>query len=93
VSRYHAHILRTPRETRAALSYVFGNWRHHGGERYPRGCLDPHSSAPFFGGFIERVLPPAPGTAPPVVPPRTWLLCAGWKRAGPLSVDAAPWPS
>ena len=43
--RYHAHVLRTPREVRNALVYILNNARKH----LPgiRG-LDPRSSARFF---------------------------------------------
>jgi hypothetical protein len=88
--RYHARILRTPREVRAVLVYVLGNWRHHGGERYPLGCIDPCSSAPWFDGFVETLLPPS--APPPVAPARTWLLALGYRRhIGKISVDEGAW--
>jgi REP element-mobilizing transposase RayT len=90
--RYHERILRSPREVRGALVYVLGNWRHHGGDRYPLGCIDPCSSAAWFDGFLEPILP-APALPPqPVAPARTWLLASGYQRyRGRLSVDEAPW--
>ncbi len=45
--RYHAHLLRTPREARNACDYVLSNWRVHAereGRLVPRGA-DPYSSA------------------------------------------------
>ena len=70
--RYHAHVLRTPREVRRAVAYVRDNARKHA----PRAALarpdrqvalvDPFSST---GGDV--VLPP----------PRTWLMRVGWRRA------------
>jgi REP element-mobilizing transposase RayT len=90
--RYHERILRTPREVRGALVYVLGNWRHHGGERYPLGCIDPCSSAPWFDGFLEPKLPPPAFQLPPVTPARTWLLTFGYQRyRGRISVDEGPW--
>ena len=90
--RYHARILRTPREVRGALVYVLGNWRHHGGERYPLGCIDPCTSAPWFDGFLESMLPPPVFPPQPVAPAQTWLLASGYQRyRGRLSVDEAPW--
>jgi putative transposase len=37
--RYHAHVLRTPRQVRNALAYVLGNARKHG-ERLPARGID-----------------------------------------------------
>ena len=71
--RYHAHILRTPREVARAVAYVLGNFFVHAarrGERIEATAPDPYSSAA------------ANDSGPPlVVAPRTWLLCIGWKRA------------
>jgi hypothetical protein len=90
--RYHDRILRTPREVRAVLVYVLGNWRHHGGERYPLGSIDPCSSAAWFDGFVERMLPPCADIPAPVVPARSWLLALGYRRQrGKLSVDEGAW--
>ncbi|HEU4734445.1 MAG TPA: hypothetical protein VFT22_41430 [Kofleriaceae bacterium] len=51
---------------------MLGNARKHAaqrGETYAPGYVDPYSSA----GAPDLALPPA----------QTWLLRAGWKRAGP----------
>lgn len=88
--RYHARILRSPREVRAVLVYVLGNWRHHGGECYPLGCIDPCSSAAWFDGFVEMLLPPS--SPPPVSAASTWLLALGYRRhIGKISVDEGAW--
>jgi REP element-mobilizing transposase RayT len=88
--RYHARILRTPREVRAVLVYVLGNWRHHGGERYPLGCIDPCSSATWFDGFVEALMPPS--APPPVAAAKSWLLATGYRRhRGQISVDEGAW--
>ncbi len=88
--RYHERILRTPREVRNVLVYVLGNWRHHGGERYPLGCIDPCSSAAWFDGFKEPMLPPS--APPPVAAAKTWLLACGYRRhIGKISVDDGAW--
>jgi REP element-mobilizing transposase RayT len=89
--RYHARILRTPREVRNCLVYVLGNWRHHGGERYPEQSLDPYSSAAWFDGFRERLLPLPVGTERPTAAPRTWLLGVGWRKRGLISVVEGAW--
>lgn len=96
--RYRARALRTPRETRLALRYVLANFRKHGRGpwRFPAGFVDGCSSAPWFDAWRrprELAFSGARATRdaePPVMPPRTWLLRTGWKRAGPLDVDEAP---
>jgi len=66
--RYHARLLKTPRQVRNALLYVLGNaCRHFGGTG-----IDHLSSAPSFFGL----------RAPLTAAPRTWLLRAGWARHG-----------
>jgi len=90
--RYHVRILRTPTETRNCLVYVLGNWRHHGGDRYPVLSLDPRSSAPFFDGFREKLLPLPPGAECPTAAARTWLLRVGWRNRGLISVSEGAWP-
>jgi REP element-mobilizing transposase RayT len=92
--RYHMHILRTPRETRAALGYVFCNWRHHRYKSMPLSsatAIDPFSSAGFFDGWsrgVEHGSPPAPEHR--LSAPRTWLLAVGWRRAGLLDPAVVP---
>jgi hypothetical protein len=86
--RYHARILRTPREVRNALVYVLANWRKH----VPRARgLDPCSSAISFAGWKD--LKATVACAVPVVSARTWLARVGWRRHGLIDVDEAPRPS
>ena len=71
--RYHAHVLKTPREAARALRYVLMNFAHHArawGERIGLTFIDPFSSV--------RYLAASPGPAAPVAEPGTWLLRAGW---------------
>jgi REP element-mobilizing transposase RayT len=82
--RYHAHELRTPRETRAALLYVLQNWAKHG----PGGDYDPWSSAAWFDGWSKP--PPTGGGLPVVARPRTWLVTIGWRRHGLLRPGEKP---
>jgi putative transposase len=91
--RYHARILRTPKQVRNCLVYVLGNWRHHGGDRYPRMSLDPCSSALWFDGFREKgkLYPLARGTDTPIATPTTWLLRVGWRKHGLISVAEGAW--
>ncbi len=70
--RYHAHLLRSPREATHAVRYVLGNWGIHArreGCPMPRG-VDPYCSA-------------APrGAGPPmVVDPLGWMLRVGISRS------------
>jgi REP element-mobilizing transposase RayT len=92
--RYHDHVLRTPREVRAALCYVLNNALHHGHVFVREGGTDPCSSAPWFYGWLGLLVPRAPPGAPlgwaPVVPARTWLLTIGWRRHGRIAVDEKP---
>ena len=85
--RYHARVLRTPREVRAALVYVIQNFRKH--IRTAFG-LDPYSSARWFTGWSTPV--PPVDKASPVVAARTWLGRVGWRRAGPIHPDESPHP-
>ena len=91
--RFHLHVLRTPREVRAALAYVLLNVRHHA-QRFVRVTrLDPASSAEWFDGW--RWKPPGEdlGNRPvPVARPRTWLLGSGWRRHGLLDPSEVPGP-
>jgi hypothetical protein len=83
--RYHAHILRNPREVRNALVYVLNNIRKH-----LRGVvgLDPRSSARWFDGW--RGMAATPLTFAPIATPRTWLGRVGWRRHGLIDVAEAP---
>lgn len=78
--RFHARVLRGPREVHAALGYVLGNARRHG---YAQRPFEPDrfSSGRWFDGWAERGAVPLPGVAP-VVRAGTWLLRRGWRRIG-----------
>jgi hypothetical protein len=101
--RYHARLLRTPREVRNALRYVLLNARHHAAaaarkaRRAVEVVLDPASSAPWFQGWksgpwmAPSAIDPAAGrVAPPVARARTWLLTVGWRRHGLLDPADVP---
>lgn len=92
--RYHDHILRTPRETRNALRYVLGNGKKHaaeGREVWVPQAIDTYTSAPWFDGFRETILVRGlEAIVRPVTDARTWLLTAGWRRHGLLSVCDLP---
>lgn len=70
--RYHAHLLRTPREAAHAVRYVLENWTVHArreGWAVPRG-VDPYCSMASHD--------PGP---PMVVEPLWWMLRVGVERA------------
>ncbi len=99
--RYHAEIIRSPKQARHALAYVLNNWRKHREDQRPfaRGwTLDPYSTAVMFGGWKERGPILRLDTLPPGYMalfgwlPRTWLLTVGWRRHGLVSVDEVPGP-
>ncbi|HEY4243808.1 MAG TPA: hypothetical protein VGM88_28540 [Kofleriaceae bacterium] len=70
--RYHAHVLKTPRETRNAVVYVLNNWRKHG----VRGsdAIDMYSSAESFHGWREGEWMRAERSMLRVSQPASWLL-------------------
>jgi hypothetical protein len=88
--RYHAHVLRTPREVRNAIIYVLQNWRKH--VPGARG-LDLRSSARWFDGWRESISMlrsrPCPSSSP-VAAPRTWLARVGWRRGGLVDTTERP---
>ncbi len=93
VDRYFARILRTPRQTRAALCYVINNVRRHAaqrGERVAWNWVDDRSSGAHFDGWTERRSRPPPEPDPPVARAGTWLLAVGWRRHGLISINAVP---
>ena len=92
--RYHDHILKSPREVRNALRYLFGNGRKHAAEgrevRVPQ-AIDTFTSAPWFQGFRERItVVGIEAVVRPVTDARTWLLAEGWLRHGRISVHEVP---
>jgi putative transposase len=90
--RYHAHILKTPREVRRALGYVLCNAEKHYGVGH--GVFaDPYSSAAWFQGWSTAVRigwSPLGERAPPISAPDTWLLKTGWKKRGLLDPRQTP---
>ena len=95
-NRYHLHVLKTPREVRAALRYVLLNARHHARRLTSTVRLDPASSARWFDGWrrdaLRRVVRDR-SAAPrktPVTRARTWLLTTGWRRHGLLDPAEVP---
>jgi REP element-mobilizing transposase RayT len=93
--RYHAHVLRTPREVRSALAYVLLNHRRHAaqlGKVSDHGRIDPFSSGASFDGWRT---PPTPAAVPdelevPVSRARAWLLEVGWRRRRLIAPSEIP---
>ncbi len=97
--RYHAVIIRSPRQARSEIAYVINNWRRHGESqlRIASGWrIDPFSSAPSFDGFKNldagAIEWPATYTPLPVWKARTWLLSTGWRKHGLLRTNEVPGP-
>lgn len=97
--RYHTTALRSPTQTRHAISYVLNNWRRHDeDERSLRerfAVLDGYSSAISFRGWANWSPTgwPEGYVALPVSAARTWLLAVGWQRGGkPIRTDEVPGP-
>ncbi len=77
--RYHARILKTPREVRNALVYVLQNARRHG-LRILSG-LDAYASGFWFSGWKEGQPRLVGSQGPlPLTGATTWLLSTGWWR-------------
>src|SRR5687767_6389232 len=77
--RYHHHVLETPSETRAAISYLLNNYKKHmaeSGRSVGRNFIDRHSTARSFAGLEESPLPT----------PGSFFLSRGWSLAGPIQV-------
>jgi REP element-mobilizing transposase RayT len=92
--RYHDHILKSPREVRNALRYLFGNGKKYAAEgrevKVPQ-AIDTFTSAPWFDGFRERItVKGIEAIVRPVADSHTWLLTEGWLRHGRLSVHEVP---
>lgn len=85
--KYHARVLRTPKEVRATLIYVLQNWKKH-----VRGAsgIDGRSSGSWFDGWAKAS--PSPTTPSPVAAARTWLASKGWRErgGGPIRIDEIP---
>ncbi len=88
VDRYHRHDLATPKETWNALSYVFGNYTHHGVRSFGEGVLDLYASGCVFDGWDGPHYVPDESDRWrfPVCPAETWLLRHGYRVHGPLTI-------
>ena len=81
--RYHARVLKTPREVRNALAYVLLNARKHFWQREgksPPVRLDEASSGRWFDGWKVRPRGPTGSAEREVALPHSWLLTSGWRK-------------
>jgi REP element-mobilizing transposase RayT len=101
--RYHARAVRSPTQARNTLNYVLNNWRRHDHDDIHAPVdhrfwdVDYMSSAVSFSGWKELESESFKYTVGPelrlcVSPPHSWLLSAGWRKAGAISMYAVPGP-
>jgi REP element-mobilizing transposase RayT len=97
--RYHARILKTPRQVRNTIAYVLNNWRHHGEDKLEIAkdwVIDPFASSVAFTDWKERDEKGYGYRAPPgylgfvTWQPTLWLLREGWRRWGLISAYEVP---
>lgn len=99
--RYHLVVITSPTQARRVLAYVMLTWRKHHEDRVrdARGWqVDPYSSARSFphwreldqGGELTPAVPKYGALA--VSAPQTWLLSAGWRLGGLISIYEVPGP-
>ncbi len=70
--RFHAHVLRTPREVRHALAYVLRNHAIHAERAGRTASTEPGSNDPYSSvGYAALRLPL---DTEPITPAQTWLL-------------------
>ena len=100
VTRYHAEIIRTPRQARCALAYVLNNWRRHredlAGVAQRRAQVDPDSSGIAFDGWHGSSSPftvPADYHPLPVEVAQSWLFKTGWRKHGAIGLREVPGPT
>lgn len=97
--RFHQEIITNVAQARHSLSYVLNNWRKHRedrGEHQRPQKLDAMSTGMLFPGWKELEDTdilwrwPQDYEVMCVYRPRTWLLYAGWRKAGPISFRSVP---
>ncbi len=99
-ARYHATVIRTPRQMRSCLAYVLNNWRHHredvAGPAQRRAAIDPYSTAIRFDGWrgiVGTFTVPAGYEPLLVASATTWLLTTGWRAHPPIDPHEVPGPA
>jgi REP element-mobilizing transposase RayT len=97
--RYQARVLTSPEEVKGVLAYLLLEARAERA-RASAPVLDRCSSAAWFDGFAlgrargssrpARAVAERDDEQTPVVPPKSWLLSVGFKRAGLIGASDAP---
>jgi hypothetical protein len=91
--RFHARALCNPLAVRRGLCYVLQNFRKHeasSGRKLAMRWLDPCSSGAAFDGWRAGLPSGTPTLELGLLPARTWLLRAGWRRHGLIDIDEVP---
>jgi REP element-mobilizing transposase RayT len=93
--RFHAVVVKSPRQLRNTLCYIMNNARRHGEPLDPTyNGIDPFSSAWYFEGWSDdrwrEGLGPPRGEDPCVAPAESWLMSEGWRKHGPIGVTEVP---
>ena len=86
--RYYRRDLKTPKEIRSGLAYLFNNFTHHGERSFGEGVLDPYSSACLFDGWEGPHFVPHERERWrwPVCRAQTWLARVGYLVHGKLTI-------
>jgi hypothetical protein len=84
--RYHAVLLRTPKQVRNVLNYILQNARRHGRGWRLRDKVrpDPFSSGLWFDGWANYLHDGFVAARSPVAKAKSWLARVGWRRHGLL---------
>ena len=93
--RFHDRILKSPREVRTALAYVFGNAHKHAAQGHALAGankpIDTFTSAPWFDGWKDPLtVRGLEAITRPIAHAHTWLLTQGWRRHGLLPFHEPP---
>ena len=85
--RYHARVLKTPKEVRNAIAYVLLNHRRHC--KNAPAWIDLCSSGEWFTGWKDAYTP-LPSRVCEVAAATVWLLTTEWRRHRRIGVYEVP---
>ncbi len=87
--RFHGRVMRTPKDMRNVLSYVYLNLHKDRARRRIRVLsVDSCTSHTWFDGWKHRAGPADdPSERDPVARPKSWLLRKGWRKHGLIRLD------
>ena len=91
--RFHSRVIRTPKDMRNVLSYVYLNLHKDEAKRRVRiRTVDPCTSHTWFDGWKHLgSAADSPAARDPVAHPKSWLLRKGWRKHGLIRLDER-WP-